>query len=337
MFVVGPAKRPGVYTLPSQSTLLSAVVAAGGPAPNGSMRRVLLRRDGKVVSELDVYEFLVQGDKSRDVQLAAGDVVVFQPAGAARRADRRARHAGHLRTEERRRSRCARCCAMPAARRCSRTRTGPSSSAWTRRSRAARFVEEFRLDGAGLQKPLRDGDVLTLLAISPEFANAVTLKGHVAQPLRYPFTPGMRIRDLIPDREALISPDFYRRKNLLVQVIDDDDDAPRDRRNDDRDRSTAPSGSDRTARGLPAAPTASATASHAASQARRRVAATATRDDAPTTRSTPHDGASDDTRSEPSARARRPRRGRALAAHAGGAVRRTELGLRGDRAAERPT
>ena len=43
------------------------------------------------------------------------------------------------------------------------------------------------------------------------------------QPLRYPFTPGMRIRDLIPDRDALITPDFYRRKNLLVQVIEDED------------------------------------------------------------------------------------------------------------------
>ena len=72
-------------------------------------------------------------------------------------------------------------------------------------------------------KPLRDGDVLTLLAISPQFANAVTLRGHVAQPLRYPYKPGMRIRDLIPDREALISPDFYRRKNLLVQIIEDEE------------------------------------------------------------------------------------------------------------------
>src|SRR5204863_2876199 len=114
--------------------------------------------------------------------------------------------------------------------------------------RAARFVEEFKLDGSGLQKTLRDGDVLTLLPISPEFANAVTLKGHVAQPLRYPFTPGMRIRDLIPDRDALISPDFYRRKNLLVQVIDDEDDdnvRQRSRRNADRD--TAADGADRVA------------------------------------------------------------------------------------------
>jgi len=45
------------------------------------MRKISLRRNGRVISELDVYEFLVQGDKSRDVQLAAGDVIVFQPAG----------------------------------------------------------------------------------------------------------------------------------------------------------------------------------------------------------------------------------------------------------------
>ena len=37
----------------------------------------------------------------------------------------------------------------------------------------------------------------------------------------------MRVRDLIPDREALITPDFYRRKNLLVQVIEDDSDNER--------------------------------------------------------------------------------------------------------------
>ena len=88
--------------------------------------------------------------------------------------------------------------------------------------RSARFVEEFKLDTGGLQKPLRDGDVVTLLTISPAFANAVTLRGHVAQPLRYAYFPGMRVSDLIPSAEALISPDFYRRKNMLVQVLQDE-------------------------------------------------------------------------------------------------------------------
>jgi len=67
--------------------------------------------------------------------------------------------------------------------------------------------------------------------------------------LRYAFTPGMRVRDLIPNKDALISPDFYRRKNLLVQTLDEED--PDDvndtntTRSNDRPR-TSTSTSDRT-------------------------------------------------------------------------------------------
>ena len=224
VFIVGPAQHPGVYTLASQSTILSAVVAAGGPGPNGSMRRVLLRRDGKLLSELDVYDFLVQGDKSKDMQLAAGDVIVFQPVGP------RVALTGALETpaiyelkspQEPLRDVLSYAGGAPVLANQNRgqlERIDPSQP------KAARMVEEFKLDAAGMQKPLRDGDVVTLLEISPQFANAVTLKGHVAQPLRYPYKPGMRISDLIPDKDALISPDFYRRKNLLVQMIDEPED-----------------------------------------------------------------------------------------------------------------
>ena len=223
VFVVGPARVPGVYTVSSQSTLLSAVVAAGGPGPSGSMRKVLLRRNGAVVSELDIYEFLVQGDKSKDVQLIAGDVVVFQPAGA------RVALNGALDTPAIYELKAAQEPVRDVLRYAGGTPvlTNPNKALVERidptRTPAARYVEEFKLDDAGLQRPLRDGDVLTLLPISPQFANAVTLKGHVAHPLRYAFTPGMRIRDLIPDKDALISPDFYRRKNLLVQTLDEED------------------------------------------------------------------------------------------------------------------
>jgi polysaccharide export outer membrane protein len=227
VFVVGPARVPGVYTLASQSTLLSAVVAAGGPSPNGSMRKVSLRRDGKIVAELDIYDFLVQGDKSRDVQLSAGDVVVFQPAGPrvalAGAIDTPAIY--ELKDEKEPVSEVLRYSGdtgvLVNPNRVQVERIDPQ------RAGAARFVEEFKLDAEGLKKPLQDGDVVTLLAISPAFANAVTLKGAVAQPLRYPHREGMRIRDLIPDREALISPDFYRRKNLLVQITEEEEDDAR--------------------------------------------------------------------------------------------------------------
>jgi protein involved in polysaccharide export with SLBB domain len=184
------------------------------------MRKISLRRDGRIVTVLDVYDFLVNGDKSRDLQLVAGDVVVFHPVGP--------RVALTGATDS------AAIFELKSAQETVRDVLGYSGGASVlanrqrvhleridpRQQRAKRFVEEFKLDEEGLQKPLRDGDVLALLAISPEFANAVTLKGHVAQPLRFPWRAGMRILDLIPDKDALITPDFYRRKNLLVQLIE---------------------------------------------------------------------------------------------------------------------
>jgi polysaccharide biosynthesis/export protein len=222
VYVVGPAQRPGVYTLPGQATLLSAIAFTGGPAPHGSMRKVVLRRDGRDVTELDLYDFLVLGDKSKDTQIAAGDVVLYQPGGprvALTGALDQAAIYELKSPNETVRDLLRYAGGAPVLANRSRAQLERID---TTLSPQARTVEEFRIDDAGLLKPLRDGDLLTLLPISPRFANAVTLKGHVAQPLRSAHQPGMRIRDLIPDREALISPDFYRRKNLLVQVIEPD-------------------------------------------------------------------------------------------------------------------
>ena len=269
-YVVGPAVRPGVHTLPGQATLLSAIALTGGPAPYGSMRKVVLRRDGKDVTEIDLYDFLVLGDKSRDTQLSAGDVVLYQAVGprvaltgaldlaaiyelkgAAEPVRDLLRYAG----------------GAPVLADRNRAQLERVDGAQPQ-SQAVRFVEEFRLDDVGLLKPLRDGDLLTLLPISPRFANAVTLKGHVAQPLRYPHRPGMRIRDLIPDREALVTPDFYKRKNLLVQVLEFDE----GERLDSTGRQAAASTIDRTRRsGEPGADSSSA--SRAAAQRTKKTTA----------------------------------------------------------------
>lgn len=79
--VTGFAQRPGSYVLNSLSTVLNAVLAAGGPSSAGSFRKVTLLRKGKVVSEFDLYALLVQGDKSKDVVLQDEDVLHFSAVG----------------------------------------------------------------------------------------------------------------------------------------------------------------------------------------------------------------------------------------------------------------
>jgi protein involved in polysaccharide export with SLBB domain len=81
VYVVGQARQPGTYNLSSLSTLVNAVFASGGPGNQGSMRKIELKRGGKTVTTLDLYDFIAKGDKSKDAALQPGDVISIPPAG----------------------------------------------------------------------------------------------------------------------------------------------------------------------------------------------------------------------------------------------------------------
>ncbi|MBM3908609.1 MAG: SLBB domain-containing protein [Gemmatimonadetes bacterium] len=75
VFVTGDVVAPGAYRISSAGTAFTALYAAGGPSDRGTLRRIELRRGGKVVNQLDVYDYLLRGDASRDLRLRSGDVV----------------------------------------------------------------------------------------------------------------------------------------------------------------------------------------------------------------------------------------------------------------------
>lgn len=222
VYIVGQARKPGSYTLPGLSTLANALFASGGPSAQGSMRHIQLKRQGKVLSTLDLYDFISRGDKTQDLPLQAGDVIVIPPVGP------RVALTGALDQ--------AAIYELPLGAPATvgsilALRGGTPVLANTRKAlieridpqkNPARQVHDLTLDAAGLSRPLHDGDIVTLLGISPAFANAVTLQGNVAAPLRHQWFQGMRIKDLIPEESALISADYYQRKNLLVQNVAQD-------------------------------------------------------------------------------------------------------------------
>lgn len=81
VYVTGFAAAPGAYTVNSLSTMVNAVLAAGGPSSGGSFRKATLVRGGRVVSELDLYDLLLRGDRSRDAVLQNEDVINIAPLG----------------------------------------------------------------------------------------------------------------------------------------------------------------------------------------------------------------------------------------------------------------
>jgi protein involved in polysaccharide export with SLBB domain len=77
--LIGEIKRPGNYEISALSTLMNALFASGGPNQIGSFRNIELVRNGKVLVQFDVYNFLLNGDLSNNRILQEGDVIRVNP------------------------------------------------------------------------------------------------------------------------------------------------------------------------------------------------------------------------------------------------------------------
>ncbi len=81
VYVVGSAERPGAYTVSSLSTLVNALFEAGGPSKTGTMRDIQVKRNGRTIVNFDMYDFLLKGDKTKDMRLMPEDVIFIPPVG----------------------------------------------------------------------------------------------------------------------------------------------------------------------------------------------------------------------------------------------------------------
>ena len=215
VYVVGQARRPGSYSLSSLSTISTALFASGGPNSNGSMRRVLLKRAGGTVAEFDLYQFLSMGQANGDVKLLDGDAIVMPAAlGFVALVGKLNTPAIYeLKHQEETLEQL-----LSVAGGLSIT-TDPRHATLERLDASQdhhRWVSDLDLNKVGLNSKLKSGDLINFYTISPELKNSVTLRGNVALPKRLAYRDGMRVRDLIPNREALVSADSVRRQNEVL-------------------------------------------------------------------------------------------------------------------------
>jgi polysaccharide biosynthesis/export protein len=212
VFVVGQARRPGRYTVSSLSTLANAIFASGGPSTTGSMRHIQLKRGSTVVTDFDLYDLLLNGDKTKDVLLLPEDVIYVAPIGP------QIAMGGQVNVpaiyELKGTTDLAE--ALRLAGGLSTTASGGKVLLEHIKDRQVHVVERVGLDAAGLAHPIKDGDVVNVTLVSPRFENSVTLRGNVASPGRYPWHEGMRISDLIPSRDFLITTEYWRQQNSVA-------------------------------------------------------------------------------------------------------------------------
>jgi protein involved in polysaccharide export with SLBB domain len=215
VFVVGQARRPGSYTISSLSTLTNALFATGGPTPQGSMRHIQLKRSGTVLVDFDLYDLLERGDKSSDMQLLPGDVIYIPPVGP------QVAVAGSVNAPAIYELKSGNSTTIGDVLELAAGMTNVASGEKIRLERVderrMRSMTEVPLDLQGRSTVLHDGDLLELVAVVSQYKDAITLRGNVANPGRFTWKPGMRVRDLIPDKDALITRDYWLKRSQLGQ------------------------------------------------------------------------------------------------------------------------
>lgn len=202
--VAGYAETPGTYTVSSLTTLVNAIFAAGGPAANGSLRHIELRRNGRVVKDFDMYQVLLKGNNNNDVRLLPGDIIYFAPKGSEV-----AIYDGVK---------------FPAV---YEARAGETVNDILNYAGGASFdnnkskvvIEELSNSAniavfdypyaQGLTKAVHNGDIVHFMRMNHQYDQTIVLMGNVANPTRLQYRNGMRINDVIPSKAALLTSSFW--------------------------------------------------------------------------------------------------------------------------------
>ena len=211
IYLAGEARTPGVYTVSSLSTLVDALFVSGGPNSQGSLRNIELRRGSQTVAHFDLYDLLVRGNKSTDAKLLPGDVIFIPPVGP------QIAITGSVKTpaiyellpgeplSE----------ALSDAGGTSTVASAARISVERIQDHNERQAMEIAYDKDGLATPLADGDIVRVFSIVPRYGKTIILRGNIANPGRFAWHPGMRISELIPDKDSLVTRNYWWRRTQL--------------------------------------------------------------------------------------------------------------------------
>ena len=226
VYVLGEINKPGGYTLPSLSTAFTVLYYSGGPTLNGSLRNVKILRDGRSISEIDVYNYLLKGDKSLDINLEDGDIIFVPPAG------KRVAAAGSI--------------LRPAIYELKNDETlrdlikfsgSLTFNTYYQRVHVERIVpfdqrDKYRENILNLDVnfnsisslknstyQLEDGDVISFLSVNKRPENRIDISGNVRKPGTYELSgPNMTVKDLVQKADSLF-PDTFTDEAILIRTL----------------------------------------------------------------------------------------------------------------------
>ena len=222
VFVLGDVSQPGSYVVSGLATISSALYRSGGISRVGSLRRVELKRQGRLVTTLDLYDLLLRGDTSGDRRLLPGDVIFIPPIGKTISVSGAVKRPAIYETKGK--ATIGDVIGLSG---------GLAPDAYGQGTRLERIgidgerktlsVNLSRSDSS--RTAVQAGDILLIPEVLPELNDTVILSGYVQRPGPYQWRSGMRLTDLIrtaDDLKSGVDPEYVliRRERNPGEPID---------------------------------------------------------------------------------------------------------------------
>ena len=209
VYVVGDVQHPGAYDVSSLSTPLNALMQAGGPTPEGSLRILEHFRGSQLVQDVDVYDLLLHGVRTGIERLEDGDTVLVPPIGPEVTVEGMVRRPAQYELKGEKTLADALTLAggiLP---------TAALGHIEVQRVIAHEQRTMLSLDISDKQNPddiekqlqsfaIQDGDIVNIFPIAPYNQSAIYLEGHVLRPGKYSYQPGMKLADLVTSYKDLL-------------------------------------------------------------------------------------------------------------------------------------
>jgi len=205
VYVVGEVTQPGAYTVSSLSTVFTALYWAGGPTEFGSLRQIRLLRENEVIGVVDLYRYLLEGDRTHDLRLENDDTIFVPPVGS------RVALLGEVR-------RPAIYEILPGEGLADviRMTGGVLPTGYLGRVQIDRILNNEKhvvldVDYLSAEGQLSDGDEVRVFPVVGGYENAVWIAGAVKRPGRYQLKEDMTLLDLVGAAEGLMGEAYLPR------------------------------------------------------------------------------------------------------------------------------
>ena len=204
--VMGEVKVPGTYTLSAFTTVFHALYMAGGTNELGTLRSIKVYRNNKLVTVVDIYDYILNGKLTGNIRLADNDVIVVGPYDCLVNITGKVKRPMYY---EMKRNESLSTLLKYSG--------GFAGDAYTKSVRVVRKtgqqrsvfnIEEF--DMASFH--VSDGDSVSVDSILPRYENTVELKGAVFRPGLYQLGNNINsVRSLIEHAEGITEEAFTNR------------------------------------------------------------------------------------------------------------------------------